>query len=299
MSLTVAPSTSFECSLDVGTTGLVGTIAVGIYEGSTDTATQALATTTINEIGTTGVYVATRTSPAAAGQYLIVWSLDGTLTPAQLATEDLVVTGTVASALGATAGDYTTLAIVKDALGLTVNTYDTRLARHITSASRAIDDICDRRFYLDADALQVRYYTPTGTGPLFIDDLTTLGSVKVDSGYDGLYATTWTRGTEYTLEPGNAAADGWPFTRIKLRGRSGSVWYGDTNYVKVTGQFGWPSVPYPIAEATVIVTVKLFKRPETPFGIMTAGVEQATAMRIASNDPDVRMLTHRYVRLAV
>lgn len=88
--MNVRPSTSFTTTYDATTTGLVGTIKAGIYQG--DTAETALTTSGVNEIGTTGIYVATLTSPATAGQYQIIWSLDGTLTPDQLSIDDLTVT---------------------------------------------------------------------------------------------------------------------------------------------------------------------------------------------------------------
>lgn len=93
MSIRVSPSTSFEATLELGITGLVGTLEVGIYEGSTDTATQTLSSSDINEIGASGVYVATRTAPGTAGQYVLIWSQDGTLNPDQVVTEDLTVSG--------------------------------------------------------------------------------------------------------------------------------------------------------------------------------------------------------------
>lgn len=86
-----APSTAYEAQLEAGTTGLVGTVAFAVYDG--DTVITALATTSINEIGATGVYVATRTAPGTAGQYTILWSLDGTLDPDQVITDELVVAG--------------------------------------------------------------------------------------------------------------------------------------------------------------------------------------------------------------
>lgn len=88
--MNVRPSTSFTSDFEAAVTGLVGTIKVGIYQG--DTAETALTTVGINEIGTTGVYVATLTSPDDAGQYTIIWSLDGTLSPDQLSIDDLTVT---------------------------------------------------------------------------------------------------------------------------------------------------------------------------------------------------------------
>jgi len=88
----VAPGATFEATLETGITGLVGTLELGIYEGDTDVATQALDSADINEIDATGIYVATRTAPDDAGQYVLVWSLDGTLDAEQVVHDELVVT---------------------------------------------------------------------------------------------------------------------------------------------------------------------------------------------------------------
>jgi hypothetical protein len=42
---------------------------------------------------------------------------------------------------------------------------------------------------------------------LSIDDLVVLTSVKIDRSADGVYEETWTNGTDFVLEPYNAASD--------------------------------------------------------------------------------------------
>jgi hypothetical protein len=58
-------------------------------------------------------------------------------------------------------------------------------------------------------------------------------------------------------------------------------------------------VPDEIVRATTILAIKLFKRQETPFGVLSVGVDQATAMRIAQSDPDVRFLIGPYLKMAI
>jgi hypothetical protein len=93
--MNVAPEASFEWPLEIGETGLVGTLSVAIDDGSGTTITAA-ATTGIIELdvgGTpTGTYVATRTAPEDAGEYLLIASTDGTFDPDTVVTEQLVVT---------------------------------------------------------------------------------------------------------------------------------------------------------------------------------------------------------------
>jgi hypothetical protein len=90
VSSSVAPGASYEATLELGISGLVGTLEVATYDG--DTATQSFTSTGINEIGVSGVYVATLTAPDDRGQYVLIWSQDGTLDPDLVSTEDLRVT---------------------------------------------------------------------------------------------------------------------------------------------------------------------------------------------------------------
>lgn len=90
--MNVAPGATYEAVLEAGITGLVGTIKLGLYDNQ-GTATDALTTTGIAERPTgSGIYVATRTATTTGGAYTLVWSLDGTLSPEQVATEELIIT---------------------------------------------------------------------------------------------------------------------------------------------------------------------------------------------------------------
>lgn len=93
----VAPGAAFVWTpIETGTTGLFGTLEVAIYDG--DTPFAALTSAGVNEIGTTGIYQASFTAaPDTQGSYVLIASLDGTLDPAQLITELLLVTSTAPS----------------------------------------------------------------------------------------------------------------------------------------------------------------------------------------------------------
>lgn len=189
----------------------------------------------------------------------------------------------------------------------------------VNAASRAIDDACSppeltRRFYMDTDASQVRYYSPRGditdgtTDPrlqylepgtdfLRIHDLVTLTSLQTDPGGDGTFELTWTLNSDFTLEPLNAAAESWPYDTIRKHPRG--QYLLPTVYprsVKVTGKFGWPAVPEPVKTATTILIARLFKRMrEAPLGVIPGGLD-SLAVRIARTDPDIQQLIARYQR---
>jgi hypothetical protein len=199
----------------------------------------------------------------------------------------------------AIANEYVSAAALKATLGITVNTFDADIDAARVAASRGIDGICDRRFYPDADANQVRYYTPWGYRALRIDDLATHTEVGTNRSGDGTSFTALTLNTDYFLEPLNAAADGQPFTRITWHPFGyAALRLGFPRYVRVTGKFGWATVPDSVVEATSILAAALYKRArEAPFGIQTVGVDQGTAARIARSDPHVMMLLGPFMRL--
>lgn len=193
---------------------------------------------------------------------------------------------------------YVTAAQLKATLNLTGTAYDSDLTAAALAASRAVDSATGRRFYLDVDVNQVRYYTPESLRLLLIDDVSTLTAVAVDRGGSGSFSETWTNGTDFVLEPLNAPADFWPYETLRVRQLAGR-WLPNwiEKSVRVTAQFGWPAVPDDIYTATEILAVKLFKRiREAPFGIVSVGIDQAAAMRIARTDPDVAPLISRFVR---
>jgi hypothetical protein len=65
----------------------------------------------------------------------------------------------------------------------------------------------------------------------------------------------------------------------------------------VVGTFGWPSVPDPVAEATLLLAIRLFKRPDAPLGV--AGFGELGAVMVRGSDLDARNLLLPYMRVAI
>jgi hypothetical protein len=196
------------------------------------------------------------------------------------------------------ASDYCTLAELKATLSLTGESYaDPDLSLAITAASRGIEDMTDRRFYLDTDANQIRYYTPTGAYRVDIDDLAQITALATDWTGAQTFTQSWTQPTDYTLTPLNAAADGEPYTAIEVMPRSGLYMPWDyPRSVRVTGKFGWPAVPEPIKQATMMLAARLVKQArEAPFGIAGFGAD-GVAVRVAGQDPVIGGMLARYCR---
>lgn len=182
---------------------------------------------------------------------------------------------------------YCTLQDVKDALRVQDSVDDTILELHIETASRQIDDICERVFYSTAG--QTRYFVPRDSFVCEIDDLVTLTTLKTSSAADKVYDVTWAA-KDYQLEPVNGIAGGMsmPWTQIRA---VDDYWFplanGETT-VEITGTFGWSSVPVPIKLATVMLAMRLYKRMDSPLGV--AGVGDIGVIRVSRIDPDIDAL---------
>jgi hypothetical protein len=193
---------------------------------------------------------------------------------------------------------YATLSQVKAALRITDSVDDSLLEMAIESASRAIDEYTNRNFYNAGTA--VRYYAPSDDFNVTIDDLISLTTLQsMSNNDDQVYDTTWTA-TDYQLEPLNGVADGitQPYTHIRAVGDYTYLTLGGEATIKVTGVWGWNAVPIQVTQATVIQSSRIFKRLDSPLGIISG---EYGSMRVGSMlDPDVRQLVDglRKIRFA-
>lgn len=199
---------------------------------------------------------------------------------------------------------YATVAEVRDHFQDASSNLDLDLLeKAINASSRAIDQFCGRRFWLDA-AVTVRTYRPQDPYELEIDDIgTTTGViVKTDTTGDATWATTWDS-ADYQLEPLNSdvVASGdtvtpYAWWRIAaIDDKTFPVVTSRRTTLQVTAKFGWSSVPHDVNEACILKAAALFKRKEAPFGV--AGFGEFGAVRIGRHDPDVMDLLGPYVRV--
>jgi len=231
-----------------------------------------------------------------AGTWLFWWEVTTTATGK---TQDMgeAVIQILAHADGS--NNYVGLEEFKTTLEMAAETFaDADITIALSAASRGIDEMCGRRFYPDADAAQVRYYSPWRSDSLLIDDVITITSLKTDDSGDGTFENTWTLNTDYVRQPLNAVADLEPWTQL-CRHPTGSFYFpsGYPRSVELTGKFGWTAVPAQVKEATTLSAHRLLKRArEVPFGIAGIGLD-GSAVRIVSQDPDVAALVMPFSRL--
>jgi hypothetical protein len=188
---------------------------------------------------------------------------------------------------------YCTLADVKAALRLQDTVDDVLLENSINSASRMIDQYCNRYFY-SGQAGEVRYYQANDGFTCWIDDAQTITEVKTASVDPTIYDTTWDV-SDYQVLPINRIANGgyYPITALTATDNYLFPVWADIALVKVTGTFGFPSIPEPIKFAAIIQASRLYKRLESPLGV--AGVSDIGIMRVGANiDGDVAQLINPF-----
>lgn len=191
---------------------------------------------------------------------------------------------------------YTTLNAVKAALRISDNVDDTLLEYSINSASRLIDGYCNRAFYNQGTAARV--FAASDELVCQVDDLAgTAITLQTDAQANGSFDITWTT-SDYQLEPLNGYSNGqaWPYTRIRATLNYLFPTTNDLALVKVTGVWGWPSIPAAVETACIIQSQRIFKRFDSPLGVV--GFGDMGAIRVSRQlDPDVAELVSQYRKM--
>jgi len=195
---------------------------------------------------------------------------------------------------------YTTLNAMKSYLSISDNTDDAILETMVESASRSIDRIANRRFYLDSSA-SARQYRAYNDVFAYVDDIGTTSSLAValDEDGDGVFETTLTLNTDYLLDPLTAPSLGRPYTQLTMVNTTytfpmfpGIFSNGLRPGVQVTARWGWPSVPDDIEMACQILTADLYKRKDSPGGVL--GLGDLGAIRMSPLGRDVTAMVRAY-----
>lgn len=167
------------------------------------------------------------------------------------------------------------------------------VATAITSASRLVDEWTGRQFGVVAEA-EARTYTARpdyrrGQWVVDVDDVATTDGLLIDiTDYPGVVSVTW--------EPANAVLQGKVWTRFYVDTDSAVQPTGAPNEVVVTALWGWPSVPTPVKQATLLQANRLATRRKSPHGI-AGSPEMGTELRfLARLDPDAQMVLAGYRR---
>ena len=195
---------------------------------------------------------------------------------------------------------YATLTQIKNYMSISDNTDNDLLEDLIESASRSIDRIANRRFYLDA-AASARLYRAYSDIFVYVDDIGTTSSLVVatDENGNGTYSKTLTLNTDYILDPLTAPSLNRPYTQLTMVSNTetwpifpGLTQNGLRPGVQVTARWGWPSVPDDINMACLILTADLYKRKDAPGGIL--GLGDLGVVRMSPIGRDVTAMVRAY-----
>ena len=200
---------------------------------------------------------------------------------------------------------YATRNQVKAALRIgTADTLDDDLIDNcVGAASRLIDGYCNRRFWQSGTA-EARVFQAEDSFYCSIDDIAgTALTLRSSTQADGTFDLTW-KVSDYQLEPLNGNLDGltWSYDKIRAVGDylfpTVNANYGEQALVQVTAIFGWPAVPEPVTQATIIQASRIFKRYDSPLGV--AGFGDLGAIRVSRFlDPDMAQLVEPYRRMRI
>lgn len=156
---------------------------------------------------------------------------------------------------------------------------DAELTDACYSASRWIDDYCERVFF-QSSSDETRTFVPTDLWCLKLPefcDLVSVTTLKTDSGGDGVFETTWLT-SDYQLLPVNpsSGAETKPYTKVKAVGGQTFPWIvsGVTmreDLVQITGIWGWPAVPYAVKSAARLLAAELYRIKDAPLGVAGEG----------------------------
>lgn len=187
---------------------------------------------------------------------------------------------------------YATLQQVKDALRITDGVDDSLIEMSIEAASREIDSYCQRVFY---STTATRTYRADNNFLLEIDDLVSLTTLKTSA--QTAWDTTW-GASDYQLEPTNGIVGGLsqPYTRVRAIGNFTFPMLPQVT-VQIAGVFGWLAVPVDVRLACVVLAQRLFKRFDSPLGLV--GMGDLGAIRVSRIDSDVQALLAPYQKVSI
>jgi hypothetical protein len=197
---------------------------------------------------------------------------------------------------------YASLSDVKLAARISDTIDDALLELSIESASRDIDAYTERVFFNTGATAISRVYIPQDLYLLETDDIVSVSTIKSDSTGEGGFDLTWDE-ADYQLEPLNGIAGGIVTPATRIRAVGAKLWPiyqpRDLNAgqasVQITGVFGFASIPIAIKQATVLASLRAYKRYESPTGVL--GFSDMGVVRVGRLDPDVHRLIDPYRKL--
>lgn len=172
------------------------------------------------------------------------------------------------------------------------------IEKAIDAASRTIDRIANRRFYMDTTAT-ARLYRSTDFITLHVDDIGSTSGLQVafDADGNGNYTDVQTLNVDYILDPINAPQKQRPYTMVTMIGPTYfPIPLNRRPQVQVTAKFGWydGTPPDDIVEACLILSADYVKRASSVGGVL--GLSELGAIRMSPLGRDIAAIVRAYRR---
>lgn len=192
------------------------------------------------------------------------------------------------------APDYVTLDEMRGYHRIADSLDDVQLGFAVTTASRIVDHVTSRQFGQGPAAEtrvyrndEISYSQTMNRWRIRVDDIGDPGSVVLTIGGEVV--------TDVEFDPPNAIENGRVVERLFVR--SMSFDNGRPGPASVQTQFGWPSIPTTVTQATLLQAARLIRRREAPFGIAGSPDAGGSELRLlAMADPDVMVALRPYRR---
>lgn len=190
------------------------------------------------------------------------------------------------------APDYTVSAAMKAYLHIADTADDAQIAVYIPTASRAVDDHCNRQFG-KVDAPEQRAYTAwydyeRCRWVVDVDDLQTSAGLVVTVA--GIAVT------KYALAPANNVKKGKAWEELVIARDAEAQPTGEEDEVLVTATWGWTAFPPTVVHATWLQASRFAARRDSPFGV-AGSPQQGSELRLLSRvDADVAVSLRGYRR---
>lgn len=191
---------------------------------------------------------------------------------------------------------YVELHEVRTAMRIDDFADDTVLQASLDAACAQIDAWCSRTFAV-ASGTATRVYVPDDAFVLYVDDMTSVYTIDLDTDGDGIYETRMAS-TDFQCEPVNNRSSGIAVPFHRIRAIDNYLWPRVTGRatVRVAATWGWSATPAAVKQAAIVQTEYLFKALDAPLGV--AGFGDVGALRMTTRmHPAVQMLLEPFRRL--
>ena len=184
---------------------------------------------------------------------------------------------------------YCTVEMVKDSLRIDNANNDDLIMTVIMAVDELIENYCDRKFTLTTDT---RYFDGTKE-PLFIEDLVTVTTFKLDQDGDATYEKELAT-TDYNLLPYNETTK----LRAELTPSSSISDFADgiKKGVQIIGTWGYSTIPSSIRMVALIQVSRFYKRSEAAWATTSGSAEFGVENIMQGLDADVKRLLNPYKR---